>query len=731
MDRKGEPGKSGATPGENLPRPGPLSPRRLFDPEGEGGHVSSWSLVARLLSLGLRHKAQVAAALLVTVIMQLLAVGGLVSAGLAVDVLRHQANPAAPPPDWPVGLAPPESTSFMALLFWTAGAALVFGVVGSVGYYFGRVTNELLAQSIVVDLRDQVYRKLQRLSFTFFDTHDSGTIINRVTGDVQSVRGFLQGILIRAMTSLVAVVVFIVAMAAIHLWLTLACLSFAGIQLWLMVRFARKARPVFKRQRELIDKLTMTLSEGVQGIRVVRSFGREREQIDKFDRESAHARDQRMRIWQLMGNTMPLVQGASWIVVAVLIGYGGILVQRGPEAGGIALGAIWVFFGLLRNLSGLVEQIVSIAAELPESLTGAERVFEILDMQPEIASPAVTRKLPSGRARGAIEFRNVTFVYLVPPPSEGGGRGVGVAVGEPSRTPPPQPSPSDRGREYVPPPSEGGGRGVGDSSDTFKVVHPHPSSPPQRGGGNIPVLRDINLTINPGDNIAIVGPTGGGKTTLLKLIPRFYDPQDGQVLIDGIDVRELDLDEVRRSIGFVFQEPYLFSNTIASNVAFGIPDASEERVLEAMNDASATEFVERLEHKAGTIVGERGLTLSGGERQRLTIARALLIDPPILLLDDAMSAVDASTETAIQRAIDRLGSSRTTLFIAHRLSSLRRADRVIVIEDGRIVADGTHDELMATDGHYREAALVQLENDLDGTPREGDVALARDGGVRS
>jgi ATP-binding cassette subfamily B protein len=689
MDRNRAQKDLSAAAGDNPPRPATF-------PQGEGAEeqqttkVSSWSLIARLLSLGLRHKTQVAAALLVTIIVQVMAVGGLMSAGIAVDVLRHHADPATPAPQWPLGLTPAADSSFMTLMWWSAGAALLFGVVGAVGYYFGRVTNELLAQSIVVDLRDQVYRKLQRLSFTFFDTHDSGTIINRVTGDVQSVRGFLQGILIRAMTSIIALIVFIVAMSAIHLWLTLACLSFAGIQLWLMIRFAKKARPVYMKQRELIDDLTMTLSEAVQGIRVVRSFGRENQQIEKFERESVHARDQRMSIWTMMGNTMPLVQGASWIVVAVLIGYGGILVHRGPEAGGIALGAIWVFFGLLRNLSGLVEQIVSIAAELPESLTGAERVFEILDRKPAIASPATPKRLIGGRARGAIEFRNVTFAYSVPPPLQGGGEGVGVAVGEPSRTPPPQPSPSERGREL-----------------------------------GVPVLRNINFTINPGDNIAIVGPTGGGKTTLLKLIPRFYDPQEGQVLIDGVDVRELDLDELRRSIGFVFQEAYLFSNTIESNIAFGDPDASAERVTLAANHASATEFIEHLPENFRTVVGERGLTLSGGERQRLTIARALLIDPPILLLDDAMSAVDPATETAIQREIDRFGASRTTLFIAHRLSSLRRADRVMVIEDGRIVADGTHDELMASDGHYREAALVQLENDL-GEKAEGadDAELA-------
>lgn len=609
----------------------------------DGGEKSTARLIWRLLLLGFEHQGRLAVALLVTVAMEVMVIAELFSSGLAIDVLRQQVNETAPPPKWPFGLEPAAATPFMTMLLYAALAVLLFSVLRAAGYYLTRWTDELLAQAIVVDLRDRVYERLQMLSFSYYDTHDSGTIINRVTSDVQSIRAFIQGVLIRAITSGATFILYVVTMLALNARLTLISLAFVVIQIIVMARYAKVVRPLFKIQRELLDDLIKKLSEAVQGMRVIRAFGREQQEIDRFDRRSEEARDQRYDIWRMMGNHLPWIMGTGWLSVAALLGYGGYLVHLGPAEGGIALGTVWIFFGLLRSLAAQTESIIRVAGQMPEALTGAERVFEILDTEPAIASPRAPRPFDRGEVRGRIEFRNVSFAYT---PEE-------------------------------------------------------------------PVLREINLIVEPGETIAIVGPTGSGKTTLLQLVARFYDPTQGQVLVDGVDVRERDLATLRRATGFVFQDPFLFSNTIAMNVAFGHADAPMEKIRASTTLADASGFIARLPEGYDTVIGERGVTLSGGERQRISLARAVLIDPAILLLDDAMSAVDATTEARIQAALDATGRTQTRLIIAHRLSTLRRADRVVVIEQGRIVAQGTHEALMETDGHYREAAMIQLAHEMN------------------
>jgi ATP-binding cassette subfamily B protein len=306
--------------------------------------------------------------------------------------------------------------------------------------------------------------------------------------------------------------------------------------------------------------------------------------------------------------------------------------------GEMSFGRLMMFTGYLGMFYGPLQWLTNLADSVPRSLTAAERIFEVLDTEPEVADTENAVPLP--HIQGDVEFRNVYFGY-------------------------------DR---------------------------------------NKPILKDVSLHVRPGEMIGLVGKTGAGKSTFINLVCRFYDPQMGQVLIDGVDVRAVRLSDLRSQIGVVLQEPFLFSGTIAENIAYGKPDATPEEIMRAAKAANAHDFIMKFPDGYDTQVGERGGRLSGGERQRISIARAILHDPRILIFDEATSAVDTETEKQIQEAIERLVQNRTTFAIAHRLSTLRKADRIVVIDDGRIVEVGTHDELLDLRGHYWR--LVQMQTDL-------------------
>ena len=589
-------------------------------------------------------------AVFATVLVQITTLGGLAGQGLAIDVVRAAMDPGAPAPHWPMGLAPPAQWSMLAQVGAVAGFVLAASVIGGFGRYWTRVADERFVQACVTDLRQRLYDKLQRLPFRFFDKIDTGQIINRVTGDSQQVRQFIQGVLIRAGIAAITLLIFLVYMLRVHPWLTLACLVFYPLQVMVMARYSRRTKPKFIEQSRLVDAVVKSIQEAIAGVRVIRVFGRERTMAERFAKVSEVARDQRLQIARDQADHMPFPQASNFVSQAVLLGLGGWLVVRGPAEGGIALGMLWIFRGLLDRLAGQAEAIVSIIAEAPEALAGAERVFKLLDHPDEITTKpgAALPTLEDGTRgiAGEVEFRNVTFGYV-----------------------------------------------------------------PEK-----PVLHGVSFKVRAGETVALVGPTGAGKSTLLSLIPRFYDPQAGQILIDGVDVRELPVEDLRRSIGIVFQEPFLFSNTVRANVAFARPTADEDEVAGFSEAASARAFVEEMPERFETIIGERGVSLSGGQRQRLTIARALLARPSILVLDDATGSVDALTEGDIQRAMDEHMSGRTTFVVAHRLSTLRRADRIIVLDRGRIVDIGTHEQLMTRPGHYRAAALIQLAIEDTGDP---------------
>jgi len=605
----------------------------------------------RLLRIIWVHRMRCLVALFLAIFVQALALGGYIYSGVALDVLRHTTDPETAGPRWPFGLTPPDTGdaawSLMQQITLATVIVLAFTLIRAVAHFLARVADEALIQDVVVGLRTRMYDQLQRMGFSFYDQHETGGLINRVTGDAQSVRQFVQGMVVRLAVATASLALFLTYMLQEHWGLTLAILTIVPIQVLAVWRYSRRVRPRFKAMREAIDRLIQTIQESVIGIKVVRGFGREPIMIDRFDERNQSAVRARMNIVSLMSRYMPLIPASAYLQLAILLAYGGYLVRVGPDGGGISLGVLWVFLSLLRRMAEQIDALIQSAAILPEALTGAERVFELIDVEPEITSkPDAYCPEPDG-IRGRLVLENISFAY----------------------------TPTQENDE-----------------------------PPE-------ILSEVSFDVEPGSTVALVGPAGAGKSTLLSLLPRFYDPSDGRILIDGVDIRDWDLITLRSAMGVVFQEPYLFSNTITSNVAYGDPESEYELVHQAVADAAAIDFVTEAGEGFDTLIGERGINLSGGERQRLSLARALLLSPPILLLDDTTASVDAGTEKQIQQSLDRIMEGRTTIIIAHRLSTLKRADQIVVLERGCVTATGTHDQLVRSNEYYRKSAQLQMERE--------------------
>ena len=599
---------------------------------------SNATLVRRLLGVAWTYRRGCLKVLALQLFLLIGNVGGLGLAGVGIDFIAHRVDPARSAPHWPGGMAPPAAWSPMMVVALLAAGVLAVALLRAwLDFYYQMSLARLVQGEIVVDLRAAVYDKLQRLSFRFFDDHASGSIINRVTGDVQSLRSFVDLVLIQVFILGLQFVLAFAYMASLHLGLTLACLSTTPLLAVGAAWFSRVVRPAYVRNRELVDRLIGVLSENVQGAAVVKGFAREREEIAKFAAANDAARDQQNWIFWRLSTFIPSLGFLSQVNLVVLLAYGGALVIRGE----LPLGAgLVVFAGLLQQFSSQVLKISDIANSVQTSLTGARRVFEVLDTPLEITNAPPDRLVRLPRARGEVRFENVHFDY------------------------------------------QEDGRGV---------------------------LRGMDFHVAPGTFVAILGPTGSGKSALLSLIPRFYDPGAGRVLIDGHDARGLDLDDLRRNIGLVFQDSFLFSNTVAANIAFGRPAATRTQIERAAELAQAHDFITHLPDGYDTVLGEGASNLSGGQRQRLAIARALLLEPAILLLDDPTAAVDPGTEHEILAALDGATAGRTTFLVAHRISTLRRADLVMVLDAGRVVELGPPAELLRkAGGHYRRVAELQV-----------------------
>jgi len=611
---------------------------------------SNWALIVRLFGLAWRYRLHCLRVLGIQLVLLTLGLMGLNFTGVGIDYIRRRIAERSPlPGGHPLvagtsvfHFALPESWPAMKVLALLGGMILGLAVCRAVlNYVYTVSVNILVQQKLVVDLRGVVYDKLQRLSFRFFDANTTGSIITRVTSDVQSVRMFVDQVLIQSLIMVISLVLYVVYMASLSPGLTAACLATTPLLWFMSMSFSRRIQPDYARNRTLVEQMVQNLAESVQGIAVTKGFGREAEDRARFDAANNSVLTQQKGIFRSVSLFTPAVGFITRINMMVLLGYGGWLVahDRLPLGAGLV-----VFAGLLDQFSGQVNNVANIVNSVQQSLIGARRVFEILDAPIEVKN--APDAIPRPKLDGWVRFENVSFAY--------------AGTGWPG------------------------------------------------GGSGEPVLRDIELEVKPGQCVAILGATGAGKSVLMGLLPRFYDVTAGRLLVDGIDVRRLRLDDLRRNIGLVFQDNFLFSNTVAANIAFGHPDATQAQIERAARIAAAHEFILGLPKGYETILGESGNTLSGGQRQRLAIARAVLLEPAILLLDDPTAAIDSETEHEIFEALDRAISGRTTFIVAHRLSTLRRADFIVVMAGGRIVQRGTHEELMRVPGPYLQVADLQL-----------------------
>ena len=508
---------------------------------------------------------------------------------------------------------------------WAANTIRIYGL-GKVG------------QSLLLKMRTDLFSHLQRLSFSFFDRSDSGDLISRVTNDTDAIGEAFTSGLVQVSSDMLSLLMIVIVMFSIDIRLSLASMTVVPLILVAAILFNSKFRAAYRMQRTKISTVTSKLQEGISGIREIQSFTRERDMMEDFktaNLENFQANLQATKVW---GSFFPTIQLIQTLGTGIVILYGGWLAFNGmlgpmEEAIGTLITFIMyvgMFFGPIFDLANFYNTVQS-------SLAAAERIFRILDIEPEIKDDIDAIEIP--RIEGEIEFRDVTFGY-------------------------------------------------------------RPENP---------VLHDVSFHVKPKETIALVGPTGAGKSTIIKLLCRFYDPQSGQILIDGYDVKKVKLKSLRRQMGIVLQETFLFSGTIIDNIRYGKPEATDEEVIAAAKLVGAHEFIEKLPDGYYTKIGEGGVGLSVGQKQLVSFARALLRDPAILILDEATSSIDPYTDLLIRKAMKTLLKDRTSIIIAHRLSTVRDVDRILVIDDGRIVEEGSHEELIKKGGLYSYLYKMQFK----------------------
>jgi ABC-type multidrug transport system fused ATPase/permease subunit len=482
------------------------------------------------------------------------------------------------------------------------------------------------ALGVEFDMRNQMYAKFLRLSFGFYDRHQTGQLMSRATVDLQSVRFFLGYGLIFFFQHVLTIVGVTIALFYLEWRLALVALSVTPIIVVLAYRYSQISHPVLREVQQKMADVTTVAEENIVGVHVVKAFAQERAEQQKFARRSEEVFAQSVHANRQRALYVPSLAFIPMLAQAAVLLVGGRMVVSDA----MSPGQFFAFFLLVNMLIMPLRMLGMWIGQAQRATASGERIFEVLDEPEDVVNAPGARELPPGG--GHIRFERVSFAY-----------------------------------------SEGRN-----------------------------VLEEVDLDVEPGSTIALIGHTGSGKTTLTSLVPRFYDVTSGRVTIDGNDVRDATLTSLRRAIGVISQDPFLFSATVRENIAFGVGDAAQEAIEEAARLAQAAEFIDELPERYETVIGERGITLSGGQRQRIAIARALVTDPRILILDDATASVDATTEARIRLGLREAMKGRTTLIIAHRLSTIALADEIVVLDHGRVVARGTHEQLIASSPVYRE-----------------------------
>jgi ABC-type multidrug transport system fused ATPase/permease subunit len=511
-------------------------------------------------------------------------------------------------------------------LWLYVGAIAALGLCSAALMLGRRLLSGRQALDVEMDLRQRLYSHLVRMSFAFYDRHQTGQLMSRATVDLQGVRFFLGYGLIFFFQNVLTVASVSVVLFFFEWRLAFVVLAVTPLLVVLAYRYSHVAHPTLRDVQQKLADVATVAEENIVGVHVVKAFAQEQAEEAKFRRRNEALFGQTLRANRQRATYVPLLSFLPLLAQAAVLLVGARMVAHGS----LSIGSFVAFNLYLALLVMPLRSLGMWVGQAQRATASGERIFQVLDEPEEVADRPDAFELPPGE--GEVRFEDVSFGYL------------------PGR----------------------------------------------------PVLEHLDLVVEAGSTVALIGHTGAGKTTLASLVPRFYDVQAGRVLVDGVDVRDVRLASLRRAIGVIAQDPFLFSTTVRENIAFGRPELSDEEVERVARLAQAHEFVERLPQGYETVIGERGITLSGGQRQRIAIARALALDPRILILDDATASVDATTEARIRAGLREVMRGRTTLIIAHRLSTIALADEIVVLDGGRIAARGTHDELLDESAVYRE-----------------------------